>query len=528
MLDGMIPHRGTYELTLHTCSAFGNPYSDIDLKVEFTLPDGAKVTVDGFYDGGDCFKARAYASQCGRWSWSSASDHPDLHGRTGEFTVLPSLLPGKLRIHKEDPYQFAYDNGDAFLHIGDTGYRYLAQSELRWQEYLDQAVAAGFTKIRAWFCLGRSDVQDVLEHNRTRLNLAYWQEMDRRIAYACRKYPGLQIQVIPFGEDVDEVLRYGEGDAASRMIVRNALARFSAYANVQWCLTNDLKLESALLFVSEREGQEQEITHADRIKESIRAMGREFAGREPWRTLLTNHQSRFSGYSYADEAWSNIVTLEDLGQVTGELILRWRNRAKQPAVLEEDRYESWRAPKHPRYFFRRLMWASLLSGGHATYGGLKSWEAYDGGGAGIQGYYDACKSGKLAEGAHDFVHIHRFFRESGLSMAGMVPDDAAVGGDSLRWKASRDPSGRIRILYLANPDRYEGHAPDGFNGVYTDEDAAPSPVPASVMLPEEAAGKEASAQWFQPSTGEWSEARLDGSMLTTPSGGDWILLLRRP
>jgi hypothetical protein len=32
--------------------------------------------------------------------------------------------------------------------------------------------------------------------------------------------------------------------------------------------------------------------------------------------------------------------------------------------------------KNPRYFVRRLMWASLLSGGHATYGGGRTYEAY--------------------------------------------------------------------------------------------------------------------------------------------------------
>ena len=40
--------------------------------------------------------------------------------------------------------------------------------------------------------------------------------------------------------------------------------------------------------------------------------------------------------------------------------------------------ESYISPKHDRYFFRRLMWASLLSGGHATYGGLATYEAFAG------------------------------------------------------------------------------------------------------------------------------------------------------
>jgi hypothetical protein len=33
-----------------------------------------------------------------------------------------------------------YDNGEWFLHIGDTGYRYVVDTEPEWQRYLDQAV----------------------------------------------------------------------------------------------------------------------------------------------------------------------------------------------------------------------------------------------------------------------------------------------------------------------------------------------------------------------------------------------------
>ncbi|MFM9327135.1 DUF5060 domain-containing protein [Paenibacillus mesotrionivorans] len=520
-----VPQYGRAELTLHTTSAFGNPYTDVDLKVEFTLPDGSIILADGFYDGGNCFRARAYACRCGVWRWRSLSSHPDMDGQAGEFAVHPSLLPGKLRIHPRDPYQFAYDNGEWFLHIGDTGYRYLASAEAGWQEYLDQAAACGFTKIRTWFSLGRSDVKNLLEHNRKRLNLAYWQEMDRRLAYAWSRYPRVMLQLIPFGEDLEEVLNYGEGEEGARLILKNAIARFSAYSNVQWCFSNDLQLESSFSGKSERAGQEREMEMADRLKTSINRVGGDSAVMEPWGTLRTNHQSRFSGYSFLDAPWSDLITLEDLGQVDGAALLHYRSLSAQPAVLDEDRYESWRAPCHPRYFFRRLMWASLLSGGHATYGGLRTWDAYDGDLCGMQGYFKACGDGKLSEGAHDFVHIHRFFRETGLSLAGMIPDDGAAGADPLRWKACRDQAGCTWIIYLANPDQYEGHAPDGFDGLYTDELAAPSCEPASVALPAYVLANAVSA-WYNPSTGQWIEADGSKPVMISPGGGDWVLLVR--
>ena len=98
--------------------------------------------------------------------------------------------------------------------------------------------------------------------------------------------------------------------------------------------------------------------------------------------------------AFADSPWSDIITLEDLDQVDGKILLRYRQTGSDPIVNDEDRYELYRNAGNRRYFFRRLMWASLLSGGHATYGGLKTYEAHDGGPTrGVQGYFDANRDG---------------------------------------------------------------------------------------------------------------------------------------
>lgn len=79
---------------------------------------------------------------------SSEISTPSRSARAGDdqcrFTVLAnSALPGtkgKLRKHLKDSYQFQHDNGDWFLHIGDTGYRYAVDTEPEWKTYIDQAV----------------------------------------------------------------------------------------------------------------------------------------------------------------------------------------------------------------------------------------------------------------------------------------------------------------------------------------------------------------------------------------------------
>lgn len=498
-------HRGAYEITLRSPQDVGNPYLDLVFRVTFVRPDGTQAVVDGFYDGGCMFRARAYCDTLGLWRWFSESNAPALHGQTGTFEVVSSVLKGKLRLHPDDPHQFSYDSGDWFLHIGDTGYRYVTDTEPEWQAYVDQAVQMGVTKIRTWFCRDRSNVQVLFDETRRALNLPYWQEIDRRLVYALEQHPQVQFKLIPYGEDTDEIRRYETGDPFSLFIARYAQARFSAFPNVHWCMSNDREIVG---------DDKQPLAGRQVYARTIERMGRDMAAREPWGTLLTNHQCRWSGYDFVAAPWSDIITLEDLDQVGGEILLEYRQRRAVPVVNDEDRYETYRPPKHPRYFFRRLMWGSLLSGGHATYGGMRTYEPYDGELGGVQGYSDAVAAGKICGGAHDFRHIHRFFHDAGLTLVGMEPDDTLVGGDACRYKCVHD-DGRF-LVYLANPS---GETPE--------TDCESETVPSvTIQLP----ACSFAVHWFDPSNGEWRDAAvIDGGTrsLTAPGMGDWVLLLEQ-
>lgn len=498
-------HYGLHEIALEANDlGAGNPWTDVELTVQYTLPDGSTVTVDGFYDGEQTFRARAYCGQAGRWSWRCRSSLPSLNGREGEFEVVASKLKGKLRKHPQDPRQFARERGEWFLHIGDTGYRYVTASEPQWKAYIDQAAEMGVTKVRTWFCQGRGDVQILFTKDRKGLNLPYWQEIDRRLTYALKAHPDVIFQLIPYGEDTEELLRYGKGDPAARLVARYAQARFSALPNVTWCISNDREIVAAGTPLKGRRVPRDVI---DRI-------GRDMAAREPWGTLLTNHQARFSGYAFAEAAWSDIVTIEDLDQVAGKILLEYRSKTDDPVVLDEDRYELYRPPADPRYFFRRLMWASLFSGGHATYGGLKTYEPYDGKLRGVQGYLDAVRDGRLTGGAADFQQIHRFFRQSGLTLVGMTPDDTLAGSDPFRRKCIHNDT--TCLVYLANPN---GSKPE------KDRPAKATPV-VSLKLPV----GEYQGRWFQPSTDEWTDAdgpRRSDAVWKAPGGGDWVLVVTK-
>jgi len=502
-----VPHRGAYEIVLEAPLGNRNPYFDLDFRVLFVRPDQTQVTVDGFYDGEQRFKARAYADTPGRWQWRSICNVKELDGHSGEFRVVASELPGKLRRHSDDPHQLAYDNGQWFLHIGDTGYRYVTDTEPQWQAYIDQAAQVGFTKIRTWFCRARSDVQVLLTEERSVLNLAYWQEIDRRLVYALNQHPHVILQLIPYGEDTAEIARYGKGDRAAILVGEYAQARFSALPNIHWCLSNDRHIVSR-----------DPMRGRDVSPFVIDKMGRDFRRREPWDTLITNHQQRFQGYSFVDAPWSDIVTLEDLDEVAGAVLLQYRQLGNDPVILDEDRYELYRPPAHPAYYFRRLMWASLLSGGAATYGGLKTYEPYDGELCGVQGYLDAVQAGKLVGGARDFRYIHQFFADTDLTLVGMKPADAMAGYQPHSYKCIEDDDNII--AYLQNPD---SPSPEEAN-------VAPTRASVRIHLPRDTYD----VRWYQPTTGRWQEddkvRKVPGGLdrvLEAPFAGDAILWLRR-
>jgi len=495
-----VPQYAVFEFVLEADANGLHPIFETAFTTVFTRPDGSTVSAEGFYDGHRRYKTRAYADALGEWQWQTSASLPDLHNRAGRFTVLPSELKGQLIHHPNDPHQFAYENGDWFLHIGDTGYRYVADTEPEWRAYFDQAAAAGFTKIRSWFNRGRYDVQALFNPERTSLNLPYWQEIDRRMCYALKTDPQIIFKLIPYGEDTDELLRYAT-DPLTQWIARYAQARFSAFPNVYWCVSNDREVLPDGEALSGRQVHES----------TIAWIATDMAAREPWGTLLTNHQCRFKGYSFCQADWSDLVTLEDLDQVHGEVILAYRAIANVPVVHEEDRYEHYRPPAHPRYFFRRLMWASLLSGGHATYGGLSTFEAYDGKTRGMQGYYDAARAGKLV-GAQDFRAIHTFFNDTGLTLVGFVPDDRYVGNRPTHRKCTR--AAGTAIIYLANP-----------NGDVAETATVADTIPdVTIDL-----ACDSVARWFDPQTGLWHGAvTLAAGMQTViaPAAGDWVLLLR--
>src|ERR1700726_2731281 len=61
--------------------AGGSPF-DVEVKGEFTGPDGTRITVPGFYAGGNTWKIRFSPTKPGRWSMTTLSPVATLNAHT--------------------------------------------------------------------------------------------------------------------------------------------------------------------------------------------------------------------------------------------------------------------------------------------------------------------------------------------------------------------------------------------------------------------------------------------------------------
>jgi hypothetical protein len=108
-----------------------NPFDpdELDIRVEFTSPDGEKEEIGAFwyqeYDasgkrtvGKPGWRARFTPTETGEWSAVAKVPAQGLESAALKFKVVPSDNPGFVRINPSNPRYFAFDDGSFFFPIG--------------------------------------------------------------------------------------------------------------------------------------------------------------------------------------------------------------------------------------------------------------------------------------------------------------------------------------------------------------------------------------------------------------------------
>jgi hypothetical protein len=147
--------RSTVEAAFSLPSVHGNPFDFLqnDVKVTFVSPDGGRITVPAYFDGGATWRARHAADLPGRWTVDAVT----LNGTDAKPTsidvrvpdAVPHRRPRFIRIDPDNRKRFIFDDGSPFYPLGfNLAWRYPRMTAL--PESLARMGAAGVNWTRIW------------------------------------------------------------------------------------------------------------------------------------------------------------------------------------------------------------------------------------------------------------------------------------------------------------------------------------------------------------------------------------------
>lgn len=425
---------GVHEIELTGNGSVANPF-DTEATVTFTPPSGAAgaKTVHMFYDGGNTWRARAYVTEKGTWTWSSACPtDPALAGKKGAFTAADSQLKGMIRKHTANPRALMTDDGAPFFLVGDTAYYLLSKSQADWQDYVRDDWKYGITLMRCSVLGALRDWPHYWRDADTKdfFNLDRFKNDDARLQWMLDNYPAMYIELVMFpetntGTGKDETLFTGLTAQQRARLLRFMVARYGAYPQVIWEIVNDYSFAAA---------------RVNNLAMS-QAVGEFLDQNDPWHHLVTTGAVRNTPYPFGQAKWSSLIHLETRDAFNADQVQHY-DKAAAPVFCGEDRYETYIPPADCKYFFRRLMWSWLLSGGYACYGG--DWDA-------VTPY-----TATSMVGLNSVAHIKPYFEQRRIDMAHFTPDDS-LATDPDRAEAAKRPHLTHRatqeyLVYLPNPD----------------------------------------------------------------------------
>ncbi|MDI6451076.1 DUF4038 domain-containing protein [Anaerobaca lacustris] len=107
---------------------YANPYTDVDLHVEFRGPDNSVVRRPAFWDGGRTWRVRFAAPEPGTWTWRSAASNREdagLHAQSGRLHVTAysgdnQLLRHGLLCMSPGRRNVVHADGTPLLVVADT------------------------------------------------------------------------------------------------------------------------------------------------------------------------------------------------------------------------------------------------------------------------------------------------------------------------------------------------------------------------------------------------------------------------
>jgi len=397
------------EVTINVTSPDAkNPFTDAAVEAQFGRSGESKrLSVNGFCDSADgsVFRARFMPWAPGDYSYSvTYRQGAFTKADSGKFHAVAGHRRGPVRVDPQYPWHFIWEGtGEHYFFNGTTAFWLMGWHEDRVIQYIIdrlhgmkinriRALISGATEtlwgepvmpgenfntfLRPWIA-ERPESLDNPGIDFTRFNTPYWQKWERMLRYARER--DVIISAI-----IDISTHHAQAAAGSedeRRYIRYAVARLSAFSNLNYDLGDDLD--------------------SFRDEKWAHATGTMIENLDPYKHLATSHPVYRQHQDRASD-WFGFTSIQNWSHRQHALMLEEREIQKKtgriiPQTNEEygyeDHYPHW-APAPPlesAETLRQMAWDIAMAGAYGTAGescrrGTNVWP--DSGGGWINGRGD--------------------------------------------------------------------------------------------------------------------------------------------
>jgi len=154
--DAMKWHK--LELVFTSSVSYQNPVQDVaSFEVTFTSPSGIQKTINGFWDGGDTWKARFMPFETGKWTYeTTCSDKKNtgLDKQNGSFVCKQNTDQKDIYSHgpvinPPGTYYLTHSDGTPFFWLACTAWNgALKSTDSEWDHYLQQRTSNNYSAIQ--------------------------------------------------------------------------------------------------------------------------------------------------------------------------------------------------------------------------------------------------------------------------------------------------------------------------------------------------------------------------------------------
>lgn len=363
----------------------GNPF-DVEVDGEFIGPDGVRLVVPGFYDGGGVWKIRFSPVRVGKWTLRTRSAVAALHGKAENDIACTAnrhaAIHGGLRVDAAHPYHFRYEDGVRYFLMGYEcdwlwGIDMKDPQRRQMRKLIDRIAGRGFNHVLVnvyahdtnW-SPGKQNEWDYgppemfawegsnEKPDHTRLNVEFFKLYDGMMEALREKGIVAHLMLKVYNKKVNWPEK---NSAEERKYFRYVVARYQGFANVVW----DFAKES----YNEKDNELQA-----RLLEYVR-------GLDAYRRLTTAHDDDV--YEWDARYWHTVDfrTDQQHSDFPGMIAFDRKMRAR-PVVNSEFGYERGVGDKLPTYRkeddweeqLRRAWWIYLAGGYGVYYYHYTSWD----------------------------------------------------------------------------------------------------------------------------------------------------------